>query len=84
MAPDTDLAARTDEAIIGMFAMLDPHSNYLEPERTEREQEQFSGRFQGIGVQFDIIDDTITVISAISGGPSDKLGIPVRRPNHPN
>jgi len=75
MAPDTDLAARTDEAIIGMFAMLDPHSNYLEPERTEREQEQFSGRFQGIGVQFDIIDDTITVISAISGGPSDKLGI---------
>lgn len=75
MAPDTDLAARTDDAIIGMFAMLDPHSNYLEPERTEREQEQFSGRFQGIGVQFDIIDDTITVISAISGGPSDKLGI---------
>ncbi|MCC5925422.1 MAG: S41 family peptidase [Bacteroidetes bacterium] len=75
VAPGEDLAARTDDAIIGMFAMLDPHSNYLEPERAEREQEQFSGRFQGIGVQFDIIADTITVVSAISGGPSDKLGI---------
>jgi carboxyl-terminal processing protease len=75
VSPDEDMAARTDDAIINMFAMLDPHSNYLEPERAEREQEQFSGRFQGIGVQFDIIDDTITVVSAISGGPSDKLGI---------
>ena len=75
VAPDENMAARTDDAIIGMFAMLDPHSNYLEPERASREQEQFSGRFQGIGVQFDIIDDTITVVSAISGGPSDKLGI---------
>lgn len=73
--PDEDMAARTDNAILGMFSILDPHSNYLEPERTEREQEQFSGRFQGIGIQFDIIGDTITVISAISGGPSDKLGI---------
>jgi carboxyl-terminal processing protease len=72
---DQDMDARTDDAIIGMFAMLDPHSNYLEPERTEREQEQFAGRFQGIGIQFDILNDTITVISAISGGPSDKLGI---------
>ncbi|MCH8495881.1 MAG: PDZ domain-containing protein, partial [Balneolales bacterium] len=75
IAPEEDLAARTDDAIIGMFSMLDPHSNYLEAERTEREQEQFSGKFQGIGIQFDIIDDTITVISAISGGPSDQLGI---------
>jgi carboxyl-terminal processing protease len=73
--PDEDMAARTDDAILGMFSVLDPHSNYLEPERTEREQEQFSGRFQGIGIQFDVLNDTITVISAISGGPSDKLGI---------
>lgn len=75
VSPNEDLAARTDDAIISMFGILDPHSNYLEPERSEREQEQFSGRFQGIGVQFDILQDTITVISAISGGPSDKLGI---------
>jgi carboxyl-terminal processing protease len=75
VSPDENLAARTDDAVLGMFAILDPHSNYLEPERSEREQEQFSGKFQGIGVQFDILSDTITVISAISGGPSDKLGI---------
>lgn len=75
VSPDEDLAARTDDAVLGMFSILDPHSNYLEPERSEREQEQFSGKFQGIGVQFDILSDTITVISAISGGPSDKLGI---------
>jgi carboxyl-terminal processing protease len=72
---DQDMDARTDDSVIGMFAMLDPHSNYLEAERSEREQEQFAGRFQGIGIQFDILNDTITVISAISGGPSDKLGI---------
>lgn len=75
VSPDEDLAARTDDAVLRMFSILDPHSNYLEPERSEREQEQFSGKFQGIGVQFDILSDTITVISAISGGPSDKLGI---------
>jgi carboxyl-terminal processing protease len=75
VSPEEDLDARTDDAVLGMFSILDPHSNYLEPERSEREQEQFSGKFQGIGVQFDILQDTITVISAISGGPSDKLGI---------
>ena len=75
VSPEEDLAARTDDAVLGMFSILDPHSNYLEPERSEREQEQFSGKFQGIGVQFDILQDTITVISAISNGPSDKLGI---------
>jgi carboxyl-terminal processing protease len=75
VSPEEDLAARTDDAVLGMFSILDPHSNYLEPERSEREQEQFSGKFQGIGVQFDILSDSITVISAISGGPSDKLGI---------
>lgn len=75
IAPDENMAARTDDAVLGMFSALDPHSIYLEPERSEREQEQFQGRFQGIGVQFDILQDTITVISAISGGPSDKLGI---------
>lgn len=75
VSPEEDMANRTDDAILGMFSILDPHSNYLEPERSEREQEQFSGKFQGIGVQFDILNDTITVISAISGGPSDQLGI---------
>lgn len=73
--PDRDMYALTEEAVRGMFTSLDPHSVYIEPENTERIQEDFEGRFQGIGIQFNIISDTITVITAISGGPSDHLGI---------
>ncbi len=73
--PDEDMDARTDDAILGMFADLDPHSIYLEPEVTEAEGETFAGKFEGIGVQFDVINDSITVVAAISGGPSERLGI---------
>lgn len=73
--PDEDLDARTDDAIKGVLDRLDPHSIYMEPEVTEAEAEQFAGKFEGIGVQFDIIKDSITVVSAISGGPSERLGI---------
>lgn len=65
----------TEEALRGMFATLDPHSVYIEPEISAVDQENFAGKFQGIGVQFNIIQDTITVVSAIAGGPSDQLGI---------
>ena len=73
--PDEDMDARTDDAVAAIFTSLDPHSIYLEPEVTSAEAEQFAGKFEGIGVQFDIIKDTITVVSAISGGPSERLGI---------
>ena len=65
----------TESAIRGMLATLDPHSVYIEPDNSERIQESFDGKFQGIGIQFNIIQDTITVITPISGGPSDQLGI---------
>ena len=73
--PDEDMTERTEDAIRGMFSILDPHSIYIEPKTSERIQEEFEGKFQGIGVQFDIIKDTITVITPIAGGPSDQLGI---------
>lgn len=73
--PDENMTARTEDAIRGMFTELDPHSVYIEPEESERIEEDFAGKFQGIGIQFDIIKDTITVVTAISGGPSDQLGI---------
>ncbi len=73
--PNENMDARTDDAVNNIFATLDPHSIYLEPETTSAEAEQFAGKFEGIGVQFDIIKDTITVVSAISGGPSERLGI---------
>lgn len=73
--PDENMSRLTEAAIREMLSLLDPHSVYIEPEDSERIQEDFSGKFQGIGVQFNIIQDTITVITAISGGPSDQLGI---------
>ncbi|MDX1618372.1 MAG: S41 family peptidase, partial [Balneolaceae bacterium] len=74
-SPEENMAARTEDAIRHMFSTLDPHSVYIEPETSEQVQEQFDGKFQGIGIQFNIIQDTITVITPISGGPSDQLGI---------
>lgn len=73
--PEQDMAKLTEEAIRGMFSTLDPHSIYIEAETNKEIQEDFEGKFQGIGVQFNIHQDTILVISAISGGPSDILGI---------
>lgn len=74
-SPDENMYARTEDALRQMFKSLDPHSVYIEPKTNEQVQEEFAGKFQGIGIQFDVIEDTITVITAISGGPSDKLGI---------
>lgn len=74
-AESEDMYKLTEHAIRGLFSTLDPHSVYIEAADNEVDQEDFAGKFQGIGVQFQILDDTITVITAISGGPSDQLGI---------
>ncbi|MEX2364056.1 MAG: S41 family peptidase [Balneolaceae bacterium] len=74
-SPDENMDKLTEAAIRGMFSTLDPHSMYIEAEDNEQIQDEFAGKFQGIGVQFNILEDTITVITAISGGPSDLLGI---------
>lgn len=71
--PDYDKLV--EEAIVGMVKELDPHSEYMTAEEYERMNEPLSGNFEGIGVQFNIIKDTIAVVSPISGGPSEKLGI---------
>jgi carboxyl-terminal processing protease len=64
-----------DGAIKGMLDELDPHSNYLDPERFRRLQERNKGSYYGIGVSFEIVDGDLTVIAPIEGGPSSKLGI---------
>lgn len=73
--PNEDLKELTEQAIFGMFATLDPHSNYVQRDDTEQFQEEMSAKFQGIGVSFAIIGDTISIINAVSGGPSERLGI---------
>jgi len=65
----------TEAAIRGMLSELDPHSVYINAEQLKRVNEDFQGSFEGIGVEFDIINDTITIVTPISGGPSEALGI---------
>ncbi len=72
---DVDSQKLTEAAIKGMLEELDPHSVYISAEQLKRVNEDFQGSFEGIGVEFDIISDTITIVSPISGGPSEKLGI---------
>jgi len=64
-----------EDAIKGLLKELDPHSSYLTPEEVEEMNEPLQGNFEGIGVSFNILNDTVYVISPISGGPSEKVGI---------
>lgn len=64
-----------DDAIAKMLEKLDPHSVYIPRENLQAVTENMQGNFVGIGVQFRIINDSITVIQTIKGGPSIKAGI---------
>lgn len=62
-------------AIDGLLEKLDPHSSYLPPKEQASEEEEFTGKFGGIGIQFEIKDKLITVISPIPETPAYKLGV---------
>ena len=62
-------------AIRGMLEKLDPHSTYSTPKETKQMTEPLNGSFDGIGVQFNMIEDTLMVIQPVSGGPSERVGI---------
>lgn len=62
-------------AINGLLAKLDPHSVYIPASQLKRVEEEFKGSFEGIGVEFDVLNDTLMVVSPIVGGPSEALGI---------
>lgn len=64
-----------EAGIKAVLADLDVHSVYISPQEKKRNDEDFQGSFEGIGVSFDIISDTVTVIEPIGGGPSARLGI---------
>lgn len=70
-----DMVKVTEEAIIAMLKSLDPHSAYIAPKDVEKANEELVGSFEGIGVTFQILRDTILVVSAVPGGPSEKVGI---------
>lgn len=65
----------TKIAIQNMLKEMDPHSVYIPAKRRERMNSELEGNFEGIGVEFNVIQDTIAVVSPIEGGPSEQLGI---------
>lgn len=64
-----------EDAIKGMLEKLDPHSAYSTPEEVKKMNEPLRGNFDGIGVQFNMVDDTLLVIQPTLNGPSEKAGI---------
>lgn len=71
----TDMPKLTEEAVVAMLKALDPHSTYIAAKDVKKANENLEGSFEGIGVTFQILRDTILVVSAVPGGPSERVGI---------
>jgi carboxyl-terminal processing protease len=72
---ETDEKKLTEDAIVGMLEKLDPHSDYTNVEETKELTEPLESNFDGIGIQFNMLQDTLYIIQVISGGPSEKIGL---------
>tara|TARA_B100000902_G_scaffold52502_1_gene59242 strand:+ start:492 stop:1439 length:948 start_codon:yes stop_codon:yes gene_type:complete len=72
---DVDMESLMDGAFKGIMEQLDPHSIFISAKDQENIDELFKGEFQGIGIEFDILNNYITVISPVVGGPSEKAGL---------
>lgn len=70
-----DKTGMTDAAVIAALAKLDPHSVYLPPVELTKSETELSGNFEGIGITFNVPNDTAIVLNPIPGGPSEKAGL---------
>ena len=70
-----DTAPLVEEAIRGMLTRLDPHSAYLSADEVKVVDESFDGSFGGIGIEFNVLSDTVIVVNTIAGGPSSQVGL---------
>jgi len=70
-----DMNMLTEKAIIEILKNLDPHSTYISAKDVKEMNEPLNGNFEGIGVQFNLLRDSIIIIEPIAGGPSEKVGI---------
>ncbi len=70
-----DMEAVTDAAVVAALSKLDPHSVYLPPVELTESDEELSGNFEGIGITFNVPNDTAIVLSPVAGGPSEKAGL---------
>jgi len=72
---EPEIESLVEGAISGMLKELDPHSIYINKDDYQETNENMDGEFEGIGVEFSIIEDYITVITPIVDGPADRAGI---------
>ncbi len=72
---NVDTQKLVDAAINGLLGQLDPHSVYIPAREVRQISEDFRGSFDGIGIEYDVVSDTLLVVSPIAGGPSEMLGI---------
>ena len=70
-----DMEGMTDAAVVAALAELDPHSIYLPPVELEESETELSGNFEGIGITFNVPNDTAVVLNPLTGGPSEKAGL---------
>ena len=70
-----NMEGMTDAAIMAALSELDPHSVYLPPVELTESETELSGNFEGIGITFNVPNDTAVVISPVQGGPSEKAGL---------
>ena len=70
-----DMTAMTDAAVVAALAELDPHSVYLPPVELTESEDELAGNFEGIGITFNVPNDTAVVLGVIPGGPSEKAGL---------
>ncbi len=71
----TNSAELVDVAINAMLEKLDPHSAYIPAKSVDAVEAPLKGNFEGVGVRFQILNDTLMVVNAIAGGPSEKVGV---------
>ena len=71
----TNVNKLTENAIVDLLAKLDPHSVYITKSEVEEANQPLEGNFEGIGISFNIIQDTLIVMTTIPGGPSEKVGL---------
>jgi carboxyl-terminal processing protease len=71
----TDINKLTEKTIVDMLRNLDPHSVYISAKDVKEMNEPLNGNFEGIGIQFNLLRDTIIVIEPLAGGPSEKVGL---------
>ncbi len=71
----SDMDMLAEKAIVEILKNLDPHSTYISAKDVKDMNEPLNGNFDGIGVQFNLLRDSIIIIEPIAGGPSEKVGV---------